>query len=82
MLIKEQNNSNQSSLSIGPNGFLNSAKKCICFFIGKIIAVPSFKNVCFKQWLLNFATIFLLIWSTCSLKSSKKECFFSSSSFY
>ena len=67
MLIKEQTNSQQSSLLIGPSGILASSKLFSIMFTRKILV----------GWkLLNFARIFLLIWWIYSLVLAKKKPFF------
>ena len=70
LLIKEQDNSNESSLMIGPNGSLSSSK--IMYLVSLLDILWSFwlfKIFLFKinNGFLNYDNFFLLIWSTLSL---------------
>ena len=48
MLIKKQNNSHQSSLLTGPDGFLNKSEIVVSVvFTRKILVVLTIENVCF-----------------------------------
>ena len=77
LLIKEKNNSNQTSLLIGPIGFLSSPK--LIYPVSLLERLGSFwflKTFKINHGLMTLVTVFLSIWSTCSLVSAKKECFF------
>ena len=47
MIIKDKNKSHQSSLLLGPNGFLKSSNLLHLFSVQKSLVVLTFKNVLF-----------------------------------
>ena len=62
MLIEDQNNSHQSSLLIGPNGFLKSSTLMYLYcLVVRLLSFGLLKMFAFQinSGALNFATIFV-----------------------